>query len=69
MSEELVHVIFRSKETGRYLFHGKWPLELVEFMEKAASELGITVNDFIHQAIDRLVQELNETHNDQGTAG
>jgi hypothetical protein len=47
----LVHVAFRSTETGRYLFHAKWPASRVLLIETAAAALGVTVEQFIHDAI------------------
>lgn len=48
---EMVHVAFRSKETGRYLFHVKWTKEEWAKIERAAEYSGQTVEDFIIEAL------------------
>ena len=51
IKQETVHVAFRSMETGRYLFHVKWPKVEWERIEAASKYLNISVEDFIARAI------------------
>ena len=54
--EETVHFAFRSKETGRFLFHAKYPKEEVDRWEKVASLMNLSLEQFILEAIDRQIQ-------------
>lgn len=53
MKEDTIHLAFRSKETGRYLFHMKYPADKFKVVEDAANELNMPVEDFILDAIKR----------------
>lgn len=50
--EGMVHVAFRSTETGRFLFHAWWPESCVRKMETAAAVLGVSVDQLLHDAIE-----------------
>jgi len=54
----MVHVAFRSAETGRYLFHVKWPEDEWAKIEAAAAVMGISVEEFVHQAIDAYAKKV-----------
>lgn len=57
MSEK-VHVVFRSAETGRYIFHAMWEKEFVDRIEWTAKYLGQSVEDFIHDAIEAYAKQV-----------
>lgn len=50
-------VAFRSAETGRYLFWVRWTDEEWERITSAAAIDGVSVEDFILQAIERRLDE------------
>lgn len=54
----MVHVAFRSAETGRYLFWVKWPKEEWAEIEEAARITGCTVEEFIMDAIKRYLDKI-----------
>lgn len=51
MSDEYVHVAFRSKESGKYLFHVKWPKDEYDRIKGAADLLGMTFEEFVVEAL------------------
>ena len=54
---DTVHIAFRSAETGRYLFHVKWPLAKWRRIEAAAALSGMTVEEFIEAALRDYVDD------------
>jgi hypothetical protein len=53
----MVHLAFRSAETGRYLFHCKVPKAEYELWERFANRRGQTVEEFIVGALRAYLDE------------
>jgi hypothetical protein len=53
--DEPVPVMFRSAETGRYLFGGKWPARSIAMLRFTARHFGLTEEEFIHRALERYI--------------